>query len=108
MNRLLKKLPSPVQYILLVYGTGMLIFSFFRLLLLWLHRDELKEIPSSVIFQSLLMGLRFDAVISGYLLVLPAVVFFLLSFFKKDKSVLNVISVFIVVVYTVSFFMHIS
>ncbi len=109
MKKLLKKLPSPVQYILLVYATGMLIFSVFRTLLLCLHAGELKEIPGSVIIQSLLMGLRFDAVINGYLLAIPAVVFFLMSFFySRHIWLAKILSVFIVVVYTISFFAHVA
>ncbi len=109
MNKLLKKLPAPIQFIILVYATGMLVFFSFRILLLFLHTNELKDIPLSVIFQSLLMGLRFDAVINGYLLILPAVIFFLLSLFRvRTAKVSGVISAFIVIVYTISFFAHIA
>ena len=109
MQKLLRKLPPPVRYIMLVYGTGMLIFSAFRILLLSLHSSEIKEIPGSVIFQSLLMGIRFDAVINGYLLIAPAFIFFLFSFFKtKFERIAGIISAFIVIVYTISFFAHVA
>lgn len=109
MKKLLKKFPEPVQYIILIYGAGMLIFSAFRVLLLSLHADELKEIPANVIFQSLLMGWRFDAVINGYLLILPAFIFFILTFFKSwSNKVAGVISVFIVIVYSIAFFAHVA
>lgn len=108
MMKLLKRLPAPVQYILLVYGSGILVFSFFRFLLLCLHVGEVKEIPSTVILQSLLMGLRFDAVINGYILLLPAVLFFIFSFFKTKKILLaKIISAFIAIVYSISFFIHV-
>ena len=109
MQKLLQKLPAPVRYIIFVYGTGMLIFSAFRILLLSLHTSELKEIPGSVIFQSLLMGLRFDAVINGYLLIAPLFIFFLFSFFKtRPERIAGIISIFIVIVYTFSFFAHVA
>jgi len=108
MKRLLKKLPPAVQYILLVYGTGMLLFSFFRLLLLFLHLNEAKEIPATILFQALLMGLRFDAVINGYLLLLPALILFLLSFSKKGNLFpVKLISGFVVVIYAVTFLIHV-
>lgn len=109
MKKLLKKLPPGIQYILLVYATGMLVFSIFRLLLLALHTDELKEIPASVIFQSLLMGLRFDAVINGYLLSIPAFILFLFSIARaKGDFPARILSVFIVVVYSLAFLIHVS
>ncbi|CAN5370251.1 LTA synthase family protein [soil metagenome] len=108
MKKLLKRLPAPVRYILLVYGSGMLIFLFFRFLLLCLHIEEVKEIPTTIILQSLLMGLRFDAVINGYILLLPAVLFFFFSFFKTKQLLLaKIISAFIVIVYSISFFIHV-
>lgn len=109
MKKLLKKLPSPVQYILLVYLAGMLVFSLFRLLLLSLHLNEVKEIPVPVIFQSLFMGLRFDTVISGYFLALPAVVFFLLTMFKPGMEVpAKFVSIFLVTVYSIAFLVHVT
>ncbi len=109
MQKLLQKLPAPVRYIIIVYGTGMLIFSAFRILLLSLHTSELKEIPGIVIFQSLLMGFRFDAVINGYLLIAPLFIFFLFSFFNtRTERIAGIISAFIVIVYTISFFAHVA
>jgi hypothetical protein len=82
----------------------MVIFSAFRIVLFLLNRDEAVAIPASTILQAFLMGLRFDAVINGYFLILPSVIFFILSFFKVGmKSAARVISVFIAVVYGIAF-----
>jgi phosphoglycerol transferase MdoB-like AlkP superfamily enzyme len=109
MKKLLKRLPAPVQYVLLIYASGMLVFLFFRILLLLLHAEEAAEIPAFILFKSLLMGFRFDAVISGYLLALPAALFFLFSFSGTTKPALvKVISAFVVTVYAVAFFIHVA
>src|SRR5690349_5687680 len=99
MKKILKKLPSAVQFILLVYLSGMLIFSVFRILLLLLHWNEAKLIPYSIVAQALVMGFRFDAVINGYLLALPTVVLLLFSIFKKEKAMLRFVTGFIFIVY---------
>ena len=104
MKKLLKKLPAPVQFIVITWFAGMTIFSAFRILLYFLNSHEAESIPGSVILQSFIMGLRFDAVINGYFLLLPAVVFFILSFFKKGmEPAAKIISVFIAVVYGIAF-----
>jgi len=107
MKKLLKKLPAPAQFIVLCWLTGMAIFSAFRIVLFILNYDEAASIPGSVILQSFLMGLRFDAVINGYFLVLPAFIFFILSFFKKGtQTAAKIISVFIVIVYGIAFLVY--
>src|SRR5262245_56568731 len=104
MKKLLKKLPAPVQFIILTWLAGMVIFSAFRIVLFLLNRDEAAAIPASTILQAFIMGLRFDAVINGYFLILPSVVFFILSFFKMGmKTTAKIISVFIAVVYGIAF-----
>lgn len=104
MKKLLKKLPAPVQFILLTWLTGMVIFSAFRIVLFLLNRDEASSIPASTILEAFLMGLRFDAVINGYFLILPAFIFFILSFFQRgNKTAAKVISVFLSIVYGIAF-----
>src|SRR6187431_1017167 len=104
MKKLLKKLPAPVQFILLTWIAGMVIFSAFRIVLFILNKDQADPIPGSTIFQAFVMGLRFDAVINGYFLLLPAVVFFILSFFRKGmKTAARIISVFLTIVYGIAF-----
>ena len=104
MKKLLKKLPAPVQFITLTWIAGMVIFSAFRVILFLLNRQEADSIPASTVLQAFVMGLRFDAVINGYFLLLPAVVFFFLSFFQKGiKTAARFISVFLAIVYGIAF-----
>jgi len=104
MKKLLKKLPAPVQFILLTWFAGMVIFSVFRIVLFLLNIDEADLIPGSTVLKAFVMGFRFDAVINGYFLILPAVIFFILSFFKKgSETAAKIISVFLSVVYSIAF-----
>jgi phosphoglycerol transferase MdoB-like AlkP superfamily enzyme len=108
MKKLLRSLPPPVQFIVLIYGTGMLIFSSFRILLLCLHVSEAGDIPASVLLKAFLTGVRFDAVINGYLLALPALILFLFSFFKQPFTFpAKFLSVFVTAVYVIAFFIHV-
>jgi phosphoglycerol transferase MdoB-like AlkP superfamily enzyme len=107
MKKLLKKLPASVQFILMTWFAGMVIFSAFRIVLFLLNREEAVTISGSTIFHAFLMGLRFDAVINGYFLVLPAVVFFILSFFKRGtEHATKIISVFLAIVYGFAFLVY--
>lgn len=108
MKQLLKRLPSSVQFILLTYGSGVIVFTFFRILLLCIHFEEATVIPEAVMLRSLVMGLRFDAVINGYLLVLPAFILGVMSFARAgERKAVSVISVFIIIVYALAFFIHV-
>ena len=61
-----------VLYILLVYITGILSFTLFRLILFLNEYGRMADIPAAdrtgVMARAFLMGLRFDTVISGYIL----------------------------------------
>ncbi len=105
MKSWFKKIPQQLQFIALVYFTGMIFFSILRIVLFLLHFNEIRTIPVTYIFQSFVWGIRFDAVISGYFLALPLVLFFLLHFFRRrfllpDK----IIFIFLLLMYGIGFF----
>jgi phosphoglycerol transferase MdoB-like AlkP superfamily enzyme len=114
MNKLLKKFPAPVQFIVMCWLTGMAIFSAFRIVFFILNYGEAASLPTGrpgipafVILQSFFMGLRFDAVINGYFLALPAIIYFILSFFKNGiYTAAKIISVFIVMIYGIAFLVY--
>jgi len=105
MKSYFKKLPQHLQFILSVYFTGMILFSLLRIILVLFHFSEIKSIPFTYIFQSMIIGLRFDTVVSCYFLAIPTVLFFLLLFFKKRLLIPEkIIFGFIILIYSVAFF----
>ncbi len=65
--------PLSVRYTLYVYLCGLLFFTLFRLLFIALHAEETEHIPGlpEKLIYTLFTGLRFDTVVSGYILLLP-------------------------------------
>ncbi len=73
---------SHTQFLLLVYGLGVVCFTLFRWLLLSLHQKDIHYsgmLRHKKVLQAFLMGFRFDTVISCYLLALPFAVMGLLA-----------------------------
>ncbi|MCB0702358.1 MAG: sulfatase-like hydrolase/transferase [Ignavibacteriae bacterium] len=87
---------SNIKKIVQIYLIGILLFTLFRLLLFISALDKLGEsYEFSNIVLSFLMGLRFDTVISGYLLILPYVILTLNHFYSKFN---RQISIFVFVI----------
>jgi phosphoglycerol transferase MdoB-like AlkP superfamily enzyme len=67
--------PRPLAFLWRLYLCSMLCFTFFRLLLLVQEFEAVQYLPAGtapvLLLKAFLMGLRFDTVASGYLLVLP-------------------------------------
>ncbi len=73
-KKIFDRIPREVLYIATVYLTGMVCFTLCRLILLWRNFALLDfgvDNSAEWICRALLMGVRFDNVISGYLLSLP-------------------------------------
>lgn len=89
-----------------IYLTGLFFFTFYRLILLVREWALLSAIPDAgeLVFQALVMGLRFDTVISGYFLILPLVVFSVLAHFPHKPLVSKWIRIFLLIMYGCSFF----
>ncbi|MGE5363890.1 MAG: LTA synthase family protein [Bacteroidota bacterium] len=108
MQDFLKRLPIHVRFLLFNYVTGLFFFLIFRIILVATNPDKVSALPVtekySLIFNAFLMGLRFDTVISGYILTLPFLLLFIFSFVNKgskiiDKSMLMLTGI----LYTISF-----
>jgi phosphoglycerol transferase MdoB-like AlkP superfamily enzyme len=105
MKQLFRRLPAQLRFILYTYLAGMLVFTFLRVVLIFANYHSTKEVPADVILQALLMGFRFDTVISGYFLILPLVLFFFSSFSSKEfKWLEQFASWFLIVIYSIGFF----
>ncbi len=91
--------------IIKIYLLSIGFFSIFRgiIFISQIINPETKaSFPDS--FMAFLMGIRFDTVVSCYILILPFVVLFLLSFFNKiPKTVFQIIFGFIILFFSISF-----
>lgn len=101
-------IPISVRYILSVYVAGLLFFTLFRAVLVIANIHQLHGVPGvwGVMAQSMFMGLRFDTVVSGYLLALPSVILLLAEYtglFKKQAF--NAMFLFSCIVYPIAFFL---
>lgn len=75
-----------LRRIVLIYITVLIIFLIFRMIL---FLSEIKRIDIQydslwTIFQAFIMGVRFDLVVSGYIIILPAVLLFTMELFRKS------------------------
>ncbi len=94
-----------IKKTLQIYLIGILFFTLFRILLFISALDMLGENASfSDILLSFFMGLRFDTVISGYLLILPFVLLTINQFFNRfDKIISSIVFVIVFIGYSISF-----
>ena len=100
------KINKNIPFILKIYILGILIFSIFRVLLFVLQYDNaaLDKVGLITIFSAFVMGLRFDIVISGYIIILPAFTLFLISFFTdKDKLIKRIFFYWIFIFFSIAF-----
>lgn len=75
-----KYLPRQLPVFLALYALVLVLFMLFRLVLLVAQWGRLANAGAALVAEALLMGLRFDLVIAGYLLALPLLVMSVLSF----------------------------
>ena len=70
-----------IRFILKIYLLALSVFSVFRIMLFLSEFDRIdeKEVAILTIFKSFIMGVRFDIVISGYILILPTLIFLTLE-----------------------------
>lgn len=102
-----RRFPVSIRYIFRLYLLGILFFTFFRIVLLYVNRAQLTTIPDkySITAQAMLMGFRFDTVISGYILAVPFLVVMVAEFCGwLKKGLLLFVNSFICIVYTIVFF----
>jgi phosphoglycerol transferase MdoB-like AlkP superfamily enzyme len=105
MKKLFRRLPAEIRFIVLVYFAGIVAFSLLRFILILVNYKLAKEVPFNTLLEAKLMGFRFDTVISGYFLILPLVLFFFFSFFKKRFRTIELfIFWFLFLIYSIGIF----
>jgi phosphoglycerol transferase MdoB-like AlkP superfamily enzyme len=80
-----------LSIILKIYLTVLPVFFIFRLILLFFQLERIDSVQHEFfnILESFILGIRFDIVISSYILLLPALVLSLEFIFKKTYTWLN-------------------
>lgn len=94
-------IPAHIKFLLSVYGTGILFFTLFRIILLMVNWQYAEELPVdsriSLLLTSFWYGFRFDSVISGYILILPFIILSIFSFFKKNYTLPYFLNLFLII-----------
>ncbi len=106
--RYMRAVPVAARYIFSVYLAGILFFTFFRCVLVGTDVPELHTLthPWSEMGYAMFMGLRFDTVICGYILLLPAALLFVTEVIsgRVRKGILLFCHLFLSVLFILSFF----
>lgn len=101
------KINKSILLFLKIYLLVLTIFSIFRVILFLTELDliDFEEVQILTIVQSFIMGIRFDIVISGYILFLPAFVLLILEIVRvKSKTIEHVIFYWVFILFTIAFF----
>ena len=103
-----KNIPLPFRLIFKVYFLSLFLFFVFRLILFFLELKYVYSIPFgerfNIFSQAFFMGLRFDVVITGYILFLPSFLLLLFYQFNLQNSVIQkVIKIYLILLFSVAF-----
>lgn len=81
----IKILSPQLRYLSLIYLFMLLVFTLFRIIMLFINNTELQSVEDNVLLvKAMMMGLRFDSVIVCYILFLPLIVFFVCAILRVD------------------------
>ncbi|PLX02855.1 MAG: hypothetical protein C0595_09310 [Marinilabiliales bacterium] len=100
------RINKSILLLLKTYLIVLSVFSIFRVILFLTELDllDFEEVQILTIVQSFIMGIRFDIVISGYILFLPAFVLLILEIIRvNSKIVEQIIFYWIFILFTVAF-----
>lgn len=83
-----QRIPRAIRQLFQLYLIVLLIFSLFRIILFLTQTERIDtSVDKADILMAFLMGIRFDMVISGYILILPFFILTVLSFFNRTFPV---------------------
>ncbi len=83
MKNIIKKIPSWIVYLGVLFLFLLLLFPSFRYLLLKLNYS--RDIPELLYSNALSLGISYDTMVASYLVALPAIVFFIAMFFNHNS-----------------------
>jgi len=97
-------IPQHIKYLTLIYLLGTLFFMMFRAIFVFTSKDLLPPNSTNIVINAFEVGLRFDNVISCFVLSIPFALFTVISFFKFNKMhIYKFITIYISLFYTASF-----
>ncbi len=97
-------IPKHIVITLKVYALALIIFTLFRVALFFVSINKLHpDTPFNDILYAFFMGIRFDVVISGYILVLPFVLLTILLAFRKNDSIRHISFYYIFIMFSMAF-----
>lgn len=103
----MKWIPAPIFIVFKWYLLGLVFFTFFRGLLFFSEISQLNSLTENAVglsLQAFFMGLRFDTVISAYILALPFLVLSVACIFiKKPTKLIRVLRIVVGILYLLSF-----
>lgn len=96
----MKKIYIPIQVKLAIklYALAIITFLIFRLTLFISQIDKLNDSSLSDVLYAFWMGIRFDLVISGYILIIPIFIISIASFFGKKCVVMEKIFIILLTI----------
>ena len=99
-----KQIPQSVQICIKLYVLGLLFFSFFRLIMLFAERERIGNAKLIEILEALIMGIRFDLVISGYLLALPFLILSIALYLKNTPIwIYQIVKAYLLIFFSLAF-----
>jgi len=99
-------IPQSTKLIFKTYLLVLSIFTIFRLILFFTEtgRVDFSSVSLANIIRAFVMGVRFDIVISGYILLFPALVLFVLDIINKNVPLIRqILFYWIFVLFTIAF-----
>lgn len=101
-----KYIPNNITLFIKIYISVLFIFSLFRTILFFTETKRINEtVAKSDILYAFVMGLRFDIVISGYILILPYILLSIFYFWEKShKTLKKILFTYIFVLFSIAFF----
>lgn len=105
---MLNRIPLFIKQTILFFVTGLIIFTIFRLTLFIVNFHLLSSVPTeeqlSLVLQAFIMGIRYDIVISGYVLAFPFLIFFFIDSLKMNSpTILRINYYFVSILYLIAF-----
>jgi len=92
-----------LRFILSLYVSGLVVFTLFRILFLVLFFNRFAGVSPDSLLKAFLMGLRFDMVVSGYILLIPILIsFFGIFYFPLKKAVYWLAAILYAIAFTLS------
>jgi hypothetical protein len=102
---------NSISLIIKIYTLSIVVFAIFRFILFLSEIDRISFSQDNFvnIIRAFLMGIRFDVVVCGYIMIIPAVVLLLEGIFHKYNRMLNtIIFYWIFILFDAGFFISAS